>query len=162
MVTKLRCSCSHRSSTHPIWVSPFSENCKCLGDTEEGSPRVWEACISQAALEAALALPSGGAGREVNGKFLVRKGFFTKLLSNRSGASGDIFILGKSWALRPLAVGHPVGERAEPHCGLGETEARGMPCWSTGVWGVFQAGLESGLLMEADFTRCSEKARDDA
>lgn len=61
----------------------FQENPKCLVDTEEGSLRAWEACLSQAALEAALALPSGGAGREVNGKFLVRKGFFTKLLSNR-------------------------------------------------------------------------------
>lgn len=40
------------------------------------------------------------------------------------------------------------------HAVAGGNEAHGRPCWGTGVWGGFQAGLESWLLTGGGFTRC--------
>lgn len=41
---------------------------------------------------------------------------------------------------------------------MGEIEAHGMPPWDTRVWErVFQAKLESWLLIEVDFMRGAEK-----
>ena len=41
---------------------------------------------------------------------------------------------------------------------MGETEVHGMLCWDMRVWDrVFQAGLESCLLIEVDFMRGAEK-----